>query len=43
MEIFVEDGDCPKSRFLQLEFGYLQIIERNLGKIDSVYEVRRKK
>ena len=33
MEIFVEDGDCPKSRFLQLEFGYLQIMERNLGKI----------
>ena len=33
MEIFLEDGDCPKSRFIELLAGYLHIEERNLGKI----------
>ncbi len=33
MEIFLEEGNCPKSRFIELLAGYLHIEDRNLGKI----------
>ena len=33
MEIFLEEGNCPKSRLIELLVGYLHIEDRNLGKI----------